>query len=436
MLTRRGFFRTAFGAATWAHLPVLAQGDDYRALVCVFLFGGNDCNNTVVPLEASAFRSYQSSRGPMALAQQSLLPITADDGRPYGLHPRLREIQRLYEQRRAAVVVNVGMLVRPLSREQYRQRMAPTPLNLFSHSDQQLQWQCADALSNARSGWGGRVAERAAGDSASSLTAISLSGTTPYLNGDHLRGIPVNAGAPVSLAGFTSAREHQARLQAYTEILELEEESLLVHAVSRRTREGLEISRTLTRLLSGSSPLKTPFPATTLGRQMETIARLIRGRNELGQRRQIFFASLGGWDHHVNLVASHDPLMSQLDAALGAFYQATEEMGVADRVVTFTASEFGRTLNANVNNGSDHGWGAHHFVIGAAVKGGRFYGRFPEVALNSADDATGRGVWIPTISLDQYGATLAAWFGVPNERLEEAFPNLASFAPRNLGFLD
>ncbi|MCS7314659.1 MAG: DUF1501 domain-containing protein, partial [Bryobacterales bacterium] len=224
--------------------------------------------------------------------------------------------------------------------------------------------------------------------------------------------------------------------QAFTEILELESESLLARAVNQRTRQGMELSRTLTRLLSGASPLKTAFPATTLGRQMESIARLIHGRNELGQRRQVFFASLGGWDHHVNLVASQDPLMSQLDAALGAFYQATEEMGVADRVVTFTASEFGRTLNANSNNGSDHGWGGHHFVLGAAVKGGRIYGRFPEVALNSADDATGRGVWIPAISLEQYGATLAAWFGVPGERLEEAFPYLRNFAPRNLGFLD
>ncbi len=438
MLTRRAFLRTTFGAA-WLNLPtlpLLAQGDDYRALVCVFLFGGNDCNNTLVPLEGAAFRSYQASRGPMALAQQDLLAITADDGKPYGLHPRLRTLQRLYEQRRMAVVANVGVLVRPLSRDEYRQRIAPVPVNLFSHSDQQLQWQSADPRGSARSGWGGRLAERAAGESASGFTALSFAGSTPYLSGDVIRGAPINAGAPVSLAGFSSAREQQARLQAFLEILELEEDSLLVRTANQRTSQGLEISRTLTRLLSGASPLKTTFPATTLGRQLESIARLIRGRNELGQRRQVFFASLGGWDHHVNLLVSHDPLLNQLDAALGAFYQATEEMGVADRVITFTASEFGRTLNANSNAGSDHGWGGHHFVIGAAVKGGRIYGRYPEVALNSADDATGRGVWIPTTSLDQYGATLASWFGVPAERLEEVFPNLRNFAPANLGFLD
>ncbi|MCS7316014.1 MAG: DUF1501 domain-containing protein, partial [Bryobacterales bacterium] len=166
MLTRREMLRSTLGAAAWMKfsvLPLLARGDDYRALVCVFLFGGNDCNNTLVPLEAAAFRSYQSSRGPMALAQQNLLPITADDGKPYGLHPRLRELQRLYEQRRAAIVANVGVLVRPLSREEYRQRLAPVPVNLFSHSDQQVQWQCGDPRGDARSGWGGRVAERAAG---------------------------------------------------------------------------------------------------------------------------------------------------------------------------------------------------------------------------------------------------------------------------------
>lgn len=439
MVTRREFFRSGLGAAAWSKLsalPLLAQGDDYRALVCVFLFGGNDNNNTLVPLQDDAFRSYQASRGPMALARQNLLPITADDGTPYGLHPRLREIQRLYQQRRAAIAVNVGVLVRPLSRDEYRRRLAPVPLNLFSHSDQQIQWQCGDPRGGAHSGWGGRLAERASGGSDSGLTAISVAGTTPYLNGEILRGTTVGTGAPVSLAGFSSAREHQARLQAFMEIVDLDDDSLLVQAANRRTRQGVEISRTLTRLLSGASPLRTAFPATTLGRQLEAIARLIRGRGELDQRRQVFFASLGGWDHHVNLVSSHDPLMSQLDAALGAFYQATEEMRVADRVVTFTASEFGRTLNANSGNGSDHGWGGHHFVLGDAVKGGRIYGRFPEVALNSADDATGRGVWIPTTSLDQYGATLAAWFGVPGERLEEVFPHLRNFAPRNLGFLD
>jgi len=435
MLTRRELFRFATAMAAWqrfARLPVLAQGDDYRALVCVFLFGGNDSNNTIVPLEAAAFRGYQSGRGTLALTQQSLLPIEAQ-GTPYGLHPRLTEIQRLYKQRRAAVIANVGLLVRPTTRDEYRQRLAPLPVNLFSHSDQQLQWQCADPRGDARTGWGGRIADRVAqGD----FAMVSLAGNATYVNGERVRPMLVNLGAPTSLTGFSNTREHQARLQAFLEILELEDQRILVRTANLRARQGLRISQVLTRLLTGTSPLKTPFPATTLGRQMDQIARLIYARRELAATRQVFFASLGGWDHHVSLLASHDPLMSQLNGAVGAFYQATEEMGLADRVVTFTASEFNRTLNANSNAGSDHGWGAHHFVIGAAVKGGMLYGTYPVVALNGPDDATGRGVWVPTTSLDQYGATLASWFGVRADGLRAVFPNLANFQPQNLGFLD
>ena len=435
MLTRRTFLRMGTAAAVWerfALLPLAAQGDDYRALVCVFLFGGNDCNNTVAPLDPEPFRSYQASRGPLALAQQSLLPIEAR-GATYGLHPQLTEIQKLYNQRRVAVIANVGVLVRPTTRDEYRQRLAPLPVNLFSHSDQQLLWQTADLRGNARTGWGGRVGDRVP---TGQFSLLSLGGSATFLNGERVRSMALNAGAPPSLTGFSNTREHQARLQAFLEILDLEDQRILVRTANLRVKEGLRISQTLTRLLTGNSPLKTPFPATTLGRQMEQIARLIHARRELGATRQIFFASLGGWDHHVSLLTSHAPLMTQVNAALAAFYQATEEMGLADRVVTFTASEFGRTLNANANAGSDHGWGAHHFVLGGAVKGGTLYGTYPTVALNGPDDATGRGVWIPTTSLDQYGATLASWFGVPAEELTNVFPNLANFEPRNLGFLD
>ncbi|MGC8792106.1 MAG: DUF1501 domain-containing protein [Bryobacteraceae bacterium] len=434
-MNRRSFLRTITLAAGWqrfSRLPLLAQGDDYRALVCVFLYGGNDCNNTVVPLDAAAFRTYQSSRGTLALSQQSLLPVEAPGGAAYGLHPRLTDVQRLYRQGKAAIVANVGVLVRPTSRDEYRRRLVSLPVNLFSHSDQQLQWQSADPSGGSRSGWGGRTVDQV---KASELAAVSLSGVAAFLNSEQVRATLINPGAPTSLTGFSNTREQQARLQAFLEILELEDGNLLVSATGLRAREGIRISQTLTRILTGSSPFKTAFPATTLGRQLEAIARLINARRELAATRQVFFASLGGWDLHVNLLASHDPLLGQLNAALAAFYQATEEMGVADRVTAFTASEFGRTLNPNANAGSDHGWGGHHFVIGGAVKGGTLYGSFPTVAPNSPDDATGRGVWIPTTSLEQYGATLAAWFGVPDERLEKVFPNVRNFTPNNLGFL-
>lgn len=439
MITRRQFWRSTLAAA-WTRLvplPALAAGEDYRALVCVFLFGGNDCNNTLVPLEPEAFRRYQADRGALALAQSALLPVQGPDRAPYGLHPRLADLQRLYNERRLAIVVNVGMLVRPLTRDEYRQRAAPLPVGLFSHSDQQLEWQCSDPGGSTRTGWGGRIADRLGRTgSGGVLAAVSLSGNVAYLIGEEARPTLLNVGAPTSLTGFSSAREQQARLRAFLEILALNDDSLLVQAANQRTSEGLRISDTLTRVLSGSSPLKTAFPATTLGRQLEQIARIIRARAELGATRQIFFASLGGWDNHTTLLTSHDALMNQLGPALGAFYRATEELSVAPQVTTFTASEFGRTLNGNTNGGSDHGWGGHHFVIGGAVKGGTMYGRFPTVALNGPDDATGRGVWIPGVSVDQYGATLASWFGLPADQLAEVFPNLRNFSPENLGFLD
>ncbi len=438
MLTRRSFFKAALAAASierFARMQALAAGDGYRALVCVFLFGGNDANNTIVPMESNAFRSYQSSRGPLALAQGTLLPISSGS-EAYGLHPRLAGIQQLYNQKKVAIIANVGMLVQPTTQSQYRQRSVPLPRNLFSHSDQQLQWQCAVPEGVARYGWGGLAADTLLElNTEKSFTAISLTGSNLFLTGRQSRQSLVEPGAPSGLTTFNNSREQQARLWAFQEILASDTGYALVQAASQITAEGIRLSSMLSEILTASPALNTPFPATSLGRQLEQIARLIRARNQVGVTRQIFFASLGGWDLHANLVTGHDTLLNQLGAALTAFYRATEELGVADQVVTFTESEFGRTLNSNSTAGSDHGWGAHHLVIGGAVKGGQIYGTFPTVALNSPDDATGRGVWVPTISLDQYGATLASWFGVPDEALTDLFPNLVKFAPAKLGFL-
>lgn len=416
--------------------PALAAAEDYRALVCVFLFGGNDSHNMVVPLASSEYQSYQKARGVLALARNSLLELAGPDGAGYGLHPRLTDLQRLFSEKKAAIVVNVGMLVRPTSREEYRQRAVPLPVNLFSHSDQQLQWQCGMPGGSATHGWGGRAADSVAARNADrAFAAVSLSGNTLYLLGRDTSPALVNPGAPTGLTGFNNSPAQQARLEALQEILAIDQGYLLVQVANRTTAEGIRISAQLSSLLTAGPQLKTPFPATSLGRQMEQIARLIRARDQLGVSRQIFFASLGGWDTHTGQLPTHDALMGQLGQALAALYKATEELGVAAQVTTFTASDFGRTLNPNSNAGSDHGWGSHHLVVGGAVKGGRLYGRFPTVALNGPDDASGRGVWIPTTSLDQYGATLAAWFGVPEEALAEVFPNLPNYNPANLGFM-
>lgn len=434
MLTRRNFLNAAVSAAAverLSKLHLMAAGDDYKALVCVFLFGGNDCNNTVVPMQSSAYTAYQSARGGLALAQNTLLPVGN-----YGLHPRLTDIKALFDQKKAAIVANVGMLVRPISRDEYRQRSVPLPNNLFSHSDQQVQWQCSATDGNALNGWAGRAADSlAALNTNKSYSTVSLAGNTIFLAGRETKPALINPGAPPSLSGFSAAAEQQARLRAYQEMLASDQGYLLVQAGSQITAEGLRISSLLSTVLSSSPALNTPFPATALGRQFEQIARLIRARNQFGVTRQVFFTSIGGWDTHINQISAQDGLFSQLGPALGAFYRATEELGIANQVTTFTESEFGRTLNPSSGAGSDHGWGSHHFVLGGAVKGGEIYGRFPTVAINSPDDASGRGVWVPTTSLDQYGATLASWFGVPPGALGSVFANIANFPSANLGFL-
>jgi len=434
MWTRRNFLNAAIGAAAverLSKLHLMAAGDDYKALVCVFLFGGNDCNNTVVPMQSQAYTAYQSARGGLALAQNTLLPVGN-----YGLHPRLTDLKTLFDQKKAAIVANVGMLVRPVTRDEYRQRSVPLPGNLFSHSDQQVQWQCSATDGSALNGWAGRAADSIAALNANkSYSTVSLAGNTIFLAGKETKPALINPGAPLTLSGFSTAPEQQARLRTYQEMLAGDQGYLLVQAGSQITAEGLRISSLLSTVLSSSSALNTAFPATALGRQFEQIARLIRARNQFGVTRQVFFTSIGGWDTHINQISAQDGLFNQLGPALGAFYRATEELGVANQVTTFTESEFGRTLNPSSGAGSDHGWGGHHFVLGGAVKGGELYGRFPTVAINSPDDASGRGVWVPTTSLDQYGATLASWFGVPPAALGFVFANIANFPSANLGFL-
>jgi uncharacterized protein (DUF1501 family) len=439
MITRRNFLNSAITAAAierFSHLQALAAGEDYRALVCVFLFGGNDSNNMVVPMSTQAYQGYQAARGGLALAQNTLLPVAASGGASYGLHPRLGDVQQMFNQKKAAIAANVGMIVKPTTRDEYRQRAVPLPVNLFSHSDQQAQWQTSVVDGSARYGWAGRASDSLAGlNTDKSLGAISLTGNTVFLSGVDTRPALINPGAPTGLTFFSEAADQKARLNAFQELLASDDGYVLVQAASQITSEGIRVSSLLSNVLSTSPALATSFPATTLGRQMEQIARLIRARGQLGVSRQIFFASLGGWDTHTGQINAHDALMNQLGPALGAFLKATGELGVEGQVTTFTESEFGRTLNQNTGAGSDHGWGSHHFVLGGAVKGGEIYGRFPTVALNSPDDASGRGVWVPTTSLDQYGATLASWFGVPDAALPAIFPNLGNFAPARLGFL-
>lgn len=423
MRTRREFLGLCAAIASAAKLK--GQSGGYQALVCVFQFGGNDGNNTIVPLEGSAFEAYRRGRGPLALPREDLLPIEAQ-GTAYGLHPRLAGLQQLFRQRRVAFAANVGMLVRPTTREQFRQPAAPLPRNLFSHSDQVQQWQSSNPAGGSATGWAGRIEDAMPASEAPLPPAISLAGNSLFLTGRRTFPATVNLGNTGGLT-YTAGRGGEARLEAMGRILELDSGARLVNAAQDVLATGLRQSEELRRAASSAPELKQPFPNTDLGNQLKQVAQLIASRSRLGASRHVFFCSQGGYDNHADLLPNQDRLLSVLDPALTAFYRATEELGVASQVTAFTASEFGRTFNVSTTRGSDHAWGNHHIVMGGAVRGGEMYGEFPVHEIGGPSDAAGRGVWIPTMSLEQYGAALAAWYGLGPGEMRQVFPNLGNF---------
>lgn len=412
------------------------QAGDYKALVCVFLFGGNDGHNTLAPKDG-LHAEYAALRGGLAIPQQDLLSVPSKSGKEFGLHPGLSVIHPYYGQGKMAIVANVGVLFRPTTREEYRNKTGPIPSNLFSHSDQQQQWQTGYFDYSRGTGWGGRTADLVAHLNAPSKfpTAVSLAGNQIMLAGSDTSPAAISPGGGMQLTGNGGTAFREARQKALQEMIGMDSGLAMVQAAGQTLQDGLDIGKLINEALATAPPLQTAFPNTNLGRQLQEVARLIASRQQLGMRRQIFFASLGGFDTHSNQLTAHGNLMIQLSEALNAFYLATEELSVADSVVTFTESEFGRTMNPSAGAGTDHAWGSNHLVLGAAVKGGDLFGVYPTLALGGPDDAGSRGSYIPTTSLDQYGASLAGWFGVSPTGLDEIFPNLIHFSQRTLDFV-
>jgi uncharacterized protein (DUF1501 family) len=446
MVSRRGFVR--IGAATvgslalrpFGLLPALAatSGPDYRALVCVFLFGGNDSNNTIIPTDAANFSAYQSIRGSLALTTSELSPVTSVSGAPFGFHSKLAEVASLFSSKELAVVANTGPLVQPLTRAQYQSQQAAIPLNLFSHADQQLAWQTSIAQGHSPTGWAGRAADYIASQNLNSSAFPSFFSVA----GNALEGIGVNTqpvalapGQSLTLSGFNSSAASQARLGAVNTLLTTESGVSLVQAANDTLSHSIGDASALAAALAKSTPLKTTFPTTAIAAQLKQVAQIIQVQSYLGMRRQIFFCSLGGFDTHAGELETHNNLYPQLSPALAAFYDATQELGMAQNVTTFTESDFSRTFQPTTTDGSDHAWGSHHLVLGGAVQGGQIYGKFPKFELAGPDDTDTRGRWIPSTSIDQYGATLSSWFGIPSSALATVFPNLANFPVSNLGFL-
>lgn len=446
MLSRRGFIRA--GAATVGTLALrpfglllaMAQSSaNYRALVCVFLFGGNDSNNTVIPTDDASFQAYTSIRGSLALSASELTPtVYSVSNAPFAFHGKLAEVASMFSSKELAVVANVGSLVQPLTRTQYQAAQAPVPLNLFSHADQQLQWQTSIAQGNSPTGWAGRVADYLASQKINSgnfPAFLSVAGNALEGQGATTQPVAIAPGQSLTLKGFNNSAQSQARLNALTSLLTSDNGLSLVQAANNTMANSIADAAALEAALAKAAPLKTQFPTTSLGSQLQQVAQIIQVQSYLGMSRQIFFCSLGGFDTHAGELETHNNLYPQLSQALAAFYAATEELGVAGSVTTFTESDFSRTFQPTTSDGSDHAWGSHHLVLGGAVQGGQIYGQFPTFELGGPNDTDTRGRWIPTTSVDQYGATLCSWFGIPDTALATVFPNFANFGSQKLGFL-
>ncbi len=446
MITRRGFIRVTTATVgtlalrPFGLLPAMAQSSSgYRALVCVFLFGGNDSNNTIIPMDDASFKAYASIRGSLALTAAELTPtVYSTANAPYAFHGKLAELASLFSSKELAVVANVGSLVQPVTRTQYQGQQTPLPLNLFSHSDQQLQWQSSVAQGNSPTGWAGRVADYIEAQKINPSgfpVFFSMAGNSLLGTGASTQPVAVAPGSSLQLTGFNNTAPSQARWNALNSLLKLDSGVALAQAANMTLSNSISDATALTQALAKGTPLKTQFPTTSLGAQLQQVAQVMQVASYLGMDRQIFFCSLGGFDTHTGELEAHNTLYPQVSQAIAAFYAATQELGIAQDVTTFTESDFSRTFQPTTGDGSDHAWGSHHLVVGGAVKGGQIYGSFPTFALGGPNDTDTRGRWIPGISVDQYGATLASWFGIPAASLTTIFPNLHNFSAQTLSFL-
>ncbi len=421
-------------------LPALAQGgSDYRALVCVFLFGGNDSNNMIVPVDDANFKAYTSLRANLALTAAELTPtVYAAGNAPYAFHGKLPELASLFTLKELAVVANVGSLVQPLTRAQYQADQMPVPLNLFSHADQQSQWQSSVAQGNSPTGWAGRAADyiTAQGINSSKFPVFfSVTGNSLLGTGASSQPVAVAPGGSLQLAGFNGSAASQARWNSLNSLLKLDSGVALAQAADATLANSISDAAALSNALAKGTALKTQFPATSIGQQLQQVAQVIQVAGHLGMNRQIFFCSLGGFDTHTDELFALNELYPQVSQSIAAFYAATQELGVAQNVTTFTESDFSRTFQPTTGDGADHAWGSHHLVVGGAVQGGQIFGTFPTFELGGPSDTDTRGRWIPTTSIDQYGATLASWFGIPDASLSTVFPNFANFGSKKVGFL-
>jgi uncharacterized protein (DUF1501 family) len=487
VLTRRNFIRRAACATVGTIAMTSAIRDlrfmnaavaqsnitDYKALVCIFLQGGNDSNNLILPTLQSQYNNYAAIRTPiLAIPQSAILPVTSldGDGNTYGLHPSCPELQTLFGEGKLAFLFNTGTLVYPITRAQYLGKTTATPPQLFSHADQQTQWQTSIPDQPPTTGWGGRCADllNAVQPNAPISLMVSLAGANTFEVGNIIQQYSVSTSGAVSLTmpSTPTGGASTNRLPTLMNILGLPYTNLQAQAYAGVAEQAVNTGSLLNNAIASTAATNywtTSFPTnitppeggaafiSTLSPQLQMVARLIAAGNTplanggFGMKRQIFFCQVGGYDlHHGQtnystntpsnvLVGAHTNLLAELSQSMYAFQRAMEQLGLSNNVTSFTASDFGRTFPSN-GQGSDHGWGSHHLILGGAVNGQRTYGAFPALTVNGPND-TSTGRWIPTTAIDQYFATLATWFGVDSGNLSTVFPNIGRFATPNLGFI-
>jgi len=445
-INRRQFLKAGGATAAFASYPGLAfaQGigtsapfPDYKALVCIFMFGGNDSYNMLVPSSGAEYNVYAASRQNLAIDQNDLLAINplTSDGAQYGLHPSMSGLQSLFESNRLAVVNNVGPLIEPTTKDQFFNQSVVLPPQLFSHNDQQDQWHSLKGSVQSNTGWAGRVADLIRTNVADQqmATNASLFGNTLFQSADDTIAYVMGQQGPIPFLGFDDFPMSPEQRAAFEGVINANYSSIYERGFVEIQRRAVASADLVSGAIAGARQLTTQFPATQLGDQLRTVAQLIDVRDQLQMQRQVFFVAAGGFDSHDNQVQAQPGLLGGISEAMSAFYDATVEIGAADLVTSFTQSDFGRTLTSN-GDGSDHGWGGNQLVMGDAVRGRELYGTYPRLEIDGPDDVTG-GRMIPTTSADQYAATLAKWFGIPDTELAIVAPNIGNFAARDLGFM-
>lgn len=452
-INRRDFLVQSSAAAAFVSAPGFAYTQDfgaaapftdYRALVCVFLHGGNDSFNMLVPNTTAEYNAYAASRQNLAIPQADLLPINPVSETPgseaYGLHPAMAGMQTLFESGNAAFVANLGPLVEPTTKTQFENQSVILPSQLFSHNDQQSQWHSLKGANTSKTGWAGRMADLIQAEVANQrmATNASVSGTSPFMSAANTIAYVMGQDGPLQFEGFsddpTSILFDQR--MAFQGVLDAQYDSIYERGFAGIQSRAVAAADTVSAAITNaenSGVITTTFPGTPLGRQLATVAKLIASRAELDMQRQIFFVGIGGFDSHDKQNQDQPGLLGGVSDALAAFYSATVDIGVAGSVTAFTQSDFGRTLTSN-GDGTDHAWAGNQIVLGGAVNGRDIYGSYPTLEIGGPEDVGG-GRMIPSTSADQYAATLAKWFGIPDVGLDTVAPNLANFAQRDLGFM-